>query len=109
MVKGTFAVGAGTNDLAPGGTIRQMQAILATGRLDRRDRKISASCLVIHGSRDPLLKPVCGKAVARNINGAQFRLIKGMGHDLPESLLPELSALLLDNFERAAVRMRLSA
>ena len=73
---------------SPGGTLRQMQAILATGSLETVIRHIRCPTLVIHGDRDPLLRPACGKAVAKRIRDAEFHLIRGMGHDLPEALLP---------------------
>jgi len=73
---------------SPGGTIRQMQAILATGSLEKLNKEINVPTLVIHGAKDPLLKPACGKAIAKSIKHAEFQLIPGMGHDLPEQLIP---------------------
>lgn len=80
----------------PAGTLRQIQAMLATGSLERAIKDIEAPTLVIHGDKDPLLKPACGKAIAKHINGARLELIKGMGHDLPEPLIPVFTDL-IDN------------
>jgi len=84
-------------NFSPAGTLRQLQAILATGSLEKVIRKINVPTLVIHGERDPLLKPACGKAISKGIKGAQFKLIQGMGHDLPEPLIPEFVRLISEN------------
>ena len=45
---------------------------------------------VIHGNRDPLVRPAGGRATASAIPGARLRMIEGMGHDLPRELWPDL-------------------
>lgn len=85
----------------PAGVKRQMMAVLATGNLRPYSKRISAPTVVLHGKEDPLLRPACGKAVARAIRGAQFELIPGMGHDLPRALWPRLINSLQRNFQRA--------
>ena len=52
---------------------------------DRRPKlkTIKVPTVVIHGTEDPLLSIEGGKDTAANIPGAEFRLIQGMGHDLP--------------------------
>ncbi len=87
---------------SPGGTLRQLQAILATGSLEAAGADIIAPSLVLHGRDDPLLKPRCGKAVARAIGHADLEIIKGLGHDLPEVLIPEFASLISANCRRAA-------
>jgi pimeloyl-ACP methyl ester carboxylesterase len=64
----------------PSGTFRHFLAILCTGSLLYLDKQI-------HGSRDRLLPPAHGKAVAKAINNAKFELIEGLGHDLPPYFL----------------------
>lgn len=68
---------------APGGTARQLAAMIAAG--DRRSRLagITAPGLVIHGTDDPLIPPAAGRDTAAAIPGAGLLLIDGMGHDLP--------------------------
>ncbi len=44
--------------------------------------------LVIHGNRDPLVRPSGGRATAKAIPGARLKLVDGMGHDLPRELYP---------------------
>lgn len=70
----------------PAGVKRQFMAVLGTGNLRPYARQIVAPTVVIHGKSDPLLRPACGKAVARAIRGAKLELIPGMGHDLPQQL-----------------------
>jgi len=82
---------------SPGGTIRQIQAILATGSLEKMIQHIIAPTLVIHGGSDPLLRPTCGRAISKQIKGAKFRLIPKMGHDLPEQLVPQFVRLISEH------------
>jgi len=88
----------------PGGTVRHMQAVLATPSLEPLIRRIRVPTIVIHGDRDPLLRPACGKAVARNIPGAKLKLMPGMAHDLPEGVLPELVSLMTENMKQGEAR-----
>mgnify|MGYP001159201018 FL=1 len=83
--------------LYPRGILQQFLGVLATGDLRPYLRKITCPTRVIHGTKDPLLRPACGKSSAKNIKGAKLSLLKGMGHDLPESLLPTVAQLIVDN------------
>lgn len=85
----------------PAGVKRQMMAILGTGNLKPYSQKIKAPTVVIHGGVDPLLKPACGKAVAKAIKGSELKIIKDMGHDLPRALWGQLSDLIINNAKRA--------
>ncbi|KHN66155.1 hydrolase [Acinetobacter calcoaceticus] len=83
----------------PAGVLQQFLAILCTGSLLQLDRKIKQPALVLHGSRDRLLPPSHGKAVAKAIPGAKFELIDGMGHDIPAHFIPQLSGLFAHHFK----------
>ncbi len=72
------------------GGARQLGAIVASGNRTGTLRGISAPTLVIHGTRDRLVKPSGGKATAKAIPGARLTMIEGMGHDLPRPLWPRL-------------------
>ena len=74
----------------PQGFIRQLAAIAATGSIAAVARTISASTLVIHGTADVLVPVKCGMDVATTIPNARMELVPGMGHDLPEPLIPTL-------------------
>ncbi len=69
----------------PAGIARQFAAILMDGDRTHRLGAIKTPTLVIHGSADPLILPQAGQAVANAIPGAQFELIDGMGHDIPQA------------------------
>lgn len=72
------------------GIARQMLAMLASG--DRRAElaAIRVPTLVIHGVDDPLIPRSAGREVARLVPGASLLELEGMGHDLPEPLIPEI-------------------
>lgn len=86
---------------SPGGAIRQLQAILATGGLEHDIRKITAPTQVIHGMSDPLLKPECGKAITKEIPNAKLHLVPGMGHDLPEQISLYLTQIISRHIKKA--------
>lgn len=81
----------------PNGTMRQMEAILASG--DRRAllKVLRTPTLVIHGANDPLVPPAHGHRIAALVPGARCVEIPEMGHYLPQSVLPALSALILEH------------
>ena len=72
------------------GAGRQLGAIIASGDRTEALRGITAPTLVIHGSRDKLIRPSGGRATAKAIPGARLMMIDGMGHDLPRALWPTL-------------------
>jgi len=75
----------------PAGTTRQLLAVMASGDRRRLLQRIVAPTLVIHGADDPLVPVEAGRDTARNIPGARLLVIDGMGHDLPDALLPRLA------------------
>ena len=81
----------------PAGTARQLGAIIASGDRTRILGRIIAPTLVIHGSRDRMVKPSGGRATAAAIPGAKLVMIDGMGHDLPRPLWPRLIELIGDH------------
>ena len=86
----------------PFGVLRQMIAVLASG--DRRAalRTITAPTVVLHGDADPLVNVEGGRDTAATIPGAELRIIKGMGHDLPEGVRDAF----VDAVKSAAARAR---
>ena len=83
--------------LYPRGVRQQFLGILATGSFRHELRKVVAPTTVIHGSEDPLIRPVSGRASAKAIANARFELIRGMGHDLPDAALPKIAELIASN------------
>jgi pimeloyl-ACP methyl ester carboxylesterase len=64
-------------------------------------RRISAPTLVVHGTRDRMVRPSGGRATARAIPGAQLMLVRGMGHDLPRAVWPRLGGAIAEHAARA--------
>ena len=72
------------------GAMRQVLAILAAPNRAPRLAQLTTPSLVIHGDADPLLPVECGYATAAAIRDAEIVIFEGMGHDLPQPLLPQL-------------------
>jgi proline iminopeptidase len=70
-------------------------AVAASGDRTTVVQRIKVPTLVLHGDEDPLLRPACGEETARVIRDAggdvKLEIIRGMGHDLPVPLLPQLA------------------
>jgi len=68
------------------------QRQIAAGRAQkiRPISQITVPTLVISGEDDPLIKPKGGRDTAARIPGARFVSYKGMGHNLPEELWPQI-------------------
>ncbi|MGP4843083.1 alpha/beta fold hydrolase [Marinobacter sp. 1Y8] len=75
----------------PAGILRQTRAILATGSLSPITRRIRVPTTIIHGTADPLVRPAAAKQLQYLIPHARLQLINGMGHDMPEPVLPEIA------------------
>ncbi len=74
----------------PAGFLRQYFAILASGSRTAALRSVTAPSLVVHGSDDPLIPALGGRATARAIPRSAYQLIRGMGHDLPRGAWPDI-------------------
>ncbi|WP_375177396.1 alpha/beta fold hydrolase [Marinobacter mobilis] len=86
----------------PAGILRQTRAILATGSLSPLTRRITLPTTIVHGTDDPLVRPQAARQLAYLLPHARLELIKGMGHDLPEPLLPRFAELGLEMAEAKA-------
>lgn len=67
----------------PDGTARQMTAILASGSRADGLAEVDLPMMVLHGDADRLVNISGGRRTAELVKEAEFRLMKGMGHDLP--------------------------
>jgi len=74
----------------PDGFARQLLAIKAAPARTQSLRRIRAPALVMHGDDDPLVPLKAGEHTVANIPGARLRVVPGMGHYLPEALVPLL-------------------
>ena len=83
------------------GVIRQLHAITASGDRTQALHGVRVPTTVIHGNRDPLVRPAGGRATARAIPGARLKIVDGMGHDLPRQLWPVFAAEIAETAGRA--------
>lgn len=84
----------------PAGAGRQIAAVVSNGDRRAAIATITAPTMVIHGTDDPLVPVEAGRDTAANIAGAEITEVPGMGHNLPEALIP----VILDAFEKVARR-----
>jgi pimeloyl-ACP methyl ester carboxylesterase len=80
---------------------RQLAAIFASGDRTAQLRQIKVPTLVIHGTKDKMVRKSGGRATARAIPGARLEMIEGMGHDLPVGAWPRLIDLIASHARAA--------
>ena len=84
---------------APDGANRQLLALYSMQNTSDRVKRISVPTLVVHGADDRLLPPAQGMQTAALIPGAKFRIIEGMGHDIPPGLGKPLAEIVLRHIQ----------
>ncbi len=82
--------GAVRRSYRPDAFARQLLAIQTAPSRAPMLRRVRAPTLVLHGSDDPLVPTAGGEHTAAGIPGARLRVVPGMGHFLPEALVPLL-------------------
>ncbi|MEA2443319.1 MAG: hypothetical protein QOJ12_611, partial [Thermoleophilales bacterium] len=88
---------------------RQLAAILASPPRAADLKRLSVPTLVIHGTKDKLVRPSGGKATARAIPGAKLLKIEGMGHDLPRGAWPQIIPAIVQTARAAEARTETTA
>lgn len=80
------------NDIGfyPSAIPRHIMAVLDAGDRTEEVKTISTKTLVMHGVDDTLLSLPHGEHTAELIPHAEFIAFEGMGHNLPEPVLPKL-------------------
>jgi pimeloyl-ACP methyl ester carboxylesterase len=81
-------------DYTPDGDARQIAAVIAYGDREKDLRSITVPSLVIHGENDPLIPVAAGIDTAECIDGCELEIVPGMGHNIPEELVPVLVPLI---------------
>lgn len=81
----------------PAGTARQLVAVAADGDRSSLLRGIVAPTVIIHGQADPLVPVAAAHDLAQRIPGARLDIVPGMGHDLPQQLLPRFADEIAQN------------
>jgi pimeloyl-ACP methyl ester carboxylesterase len=85
----------------PAGAARQLAAIIAAPDRTAALARVRVPTTVIHGDADPLVGVSGGRATARVIPDARLVVIRGMGHDLPPVLWPQIIDAIVENAARA--------
>jgi pimeloyl-ACP methyl ester carboxylesterase len=93
----------------PAGTARQLAAIIAAGDRTAEVRSITVPTVVIHGTRDRMVRPSGGRETAKAIRGARLVEIPGMGHDLPPGAWDRIIDAIVANTARADTSSRSAA
>ncbi|MEP0200737.1 MAG: alpha/beta hydrolase [Halioglobus sp.] len=78
---------------------RQMMAIFKTGDRSAEVATISAPTLVLHGADDDLIPPPHGEYTAELIEGSDLVVFEGMGHNIPDDVLPLLLARMIQHMQ----------
>jgi pimeloyl-ACP methyl ester carboxylesterase len=91
------------------GPLRQLAAVRTAENRTPRLRALRVPTDVIHGTKDRLVNPSGGRAVARAIPGARLVEIEGMGHDLPRGAWPRIVDAITENAARATLPAATSA
>jgi pimeloyl-ACP methyl ester carboxylesterase len=72
----------------PAGLARQSAALIAAKPRNALLKTVRCPALVLHGADDPILPVAGAKDTAESIAGAELIVVPGMGHSIPESLVP---------------------
>lgn len=93
-----------TAGLSPGAgwAVALISRPLRMGRNAKKMADIAIPVLVIHGTSDPILRPIAGRDIAKQIDGSRFLLIPQMGHELTQ----EVWALIADEVGKNADLVR---
>lgn len=86
------------------GVARQLGAIFKSGDRTAEVARIRVPTLVVHGDEDPMVSPSGGVATAEAIAGAEMVTIRGMGHFIPDGVVPLLTDLVVGHATRSAAR-----
>ena len=92
-----------------GGVLRQMMAILTAPDRSKRLGSVSVPVTIVHGSRDRMVHRSGGKATAKAVQDAELLLVPGMGHDLPQALIPTFVEAISRSVARAGEQVRKQA
>ncbi len=78
------------------------QRLAAVSQMNRSEmlQTIHIPTTVIHGADDALIPLACGQDTANLIPDAEFEAIEGMGHNIPELLVPEFTARVAKHLTR---------
>ena len=80
---------------------RQLMAIYKTGDRSDEVKTIEVKTLVIHGEDDGLVLPSHGEHTAELIQNSEIVIFPGMGHNVPEDILPSMLERMISHMKTA--------
>ena len=80
---------------------RQLMAIFKTGDRSAEVKTIAVKTLVIHGEDDGLIPPLHGEHTAELIKNSEIVIFPGMGHNVPEDILPDMLERMVSHLRAA--------
>ena len=80
---------------------RQLMAIYKTGDRSDEVKTIAVKTLVIHGEDDGLVLPSHGEHTAELIQNSEIVIFPGMGHNVPEDILPSMLERMISHMKTA--------
>lgn len=83
----------------PDGTTRQFAAVLDSGNRNERLKKLQIKTLVIHGEVDPIIPVESAEITSNSIQGSKMVVIKGMGHTVPDKIVPQIISEILNHIK----------
>jgi pimeloyl-ACP methyl ester carboxylesterase len=78
----------------------QITAVGASPNRFDRLKEIQIPTLIVHGTEDPLIPIDHGLALAENIPNAAKMILQGVGHEIPEALVPSIASRLRVHFNQ---------
>ena len=78
----------------------QIAAVGASPNRFDRLQEIKKPTLIVHGTEDPLIPIDHGLSLAENIPNASSMIMHGVGHELPEALVPALVSRIKSHFNQ---------
>lgn len=88
----------------PVGVARQTAATVPNSDRRAKLETIHVPTLIIHGDSDPIFPPEHARDQAKHIAGSELLILEGVGHDLPEALIPKIVDAISDLAQRARAR-----
>ncbi|MBT6585646.1 MAG: alpha/beta hydrolase [Gammaproteobacteria bacterium] len=79
----------------------QIAAVGASPNRFDRLKEIQIPTLIVHGTEDPLIPIDHGLSLADNIPNASKMFMQGVGHEIPEELVPIIATKLKTHFDQA--------
>lgn len=93
----------------PSGFKRQLAAITSSGNRIPLLQRIKAPTLVIHGSDDPLIPVQAALDTAIHIHKSKIRIVRGMGHNIPQSLSEPLAKMIFKHVRKTEMKLAFKA